>query len=163
MDRPKTDKVFCNTPKRICSQKENIFRTFVFAMKSKVVIFLLFFIGGISFIAGSYGLYSLYDQSGKMEHTVGTVTHLTTEKTYRHRKIYYKHTARIQYETKRYTTHVRMQLHNPFILQGSEISLWYNPDRTEEVVIPSEEGIVWGSAWIFGAFCLSLGTVIIKH
>lgn len=132
-------------------------------MKSKVVIFLLFFIGGISFIAGSYGLYSLYDKSGKMEHTVGTVTHLTTEKTYRHRKIYYKHTARIQYETKRYTTHVRMQLYNPFILQGSEISLWYDPDRTEEVVIPSEEGIVWGSAWIFGALCIFLGTVIIKH
>lgn len=131
-------------------------------MKPKIVIFLLFFIGGISFIAGSYGFYNLYDKSCKMEHTIGTVTHLKTEYTYRHRKRYYKTTARIQYETKRYTTHVRMQIHNPFVFQESEISLWYNPDRTEEVVIPSEECLVWGGAWTFGAICFFLGTVIAK-
>lgn len=129
-------------------------------MKSKIIIFLLFFIGGISFIAGSYGIYNLYDKSKKTEHTTGIVTHLKTERTYRHRKIYYKRTARIQYETKRYQSHVRMQLHNPFIFQGSEISVWYNPDRTEEVVIPFEEGIIWGSIWAFGAFCLFLGIAI---
>lgn len=133
-----------------------------FNMKSKVIIYLLFFVGGISFFAGLYGLYWLYGQSDKMEHTVGVVTHLKTEKTYRHRKIVYKHTARIQYETKLYTTHVRMQLHNPFISQGSKISLWYDPDCTEEVVIPSEDGIVWGSIGGFGALCLFLGTVIVK-
>lgn len=131
-------------------------------MKSKIIIFLLLFIGGISFIAGSYNLYSLYDKLNKMERTIGVVTHLKTEKTYRHRKIRYKRNARIQYETKRYCSHVRMQLHNPFIFQGSEVSLWYHPDRTEEVVIPFEEGFVWGSVGLFGSFCLFLGTVIIK-
>ena len=131
-------------------------------MKSKVIIFLLLFIGSISFVAGSYSLYSLYDKSNKMEHTVGVVTHLKTERTYRHRKICYKRTARIQYETKLYSTHLRIQLHNPFIFQGNEISLWYYPDRREEVVIPSEEGFIWGCTWIFGAFCLFLGIVIVK-
>ena len=129
-------------------------------MKSKTIILLLFLIGGISFIAGSYGIYNLYDKSKKTEHTTGIVTHLKTERTYRHRKIYYKRTARIQYETKRYKSHVRMQLHNPIIFQGSEISVWYNPDRTEEVIIPFEEGIIWGSIWAFGAFCLFLGIAI---
>lgn len=131
-------------------------------MKSKGIIFLLLFIGGILFVIGSYGIYNLYGKSQAMEHTVGVITHLKTERTYRHRKIYYKRMARIQYETKRYPTHVRMQLHNPFILQGSEISLWYHPDRTEEVVIPFEYGFIWGSVWIFGAFCLFLGMVIVK-
>ncbi len=37
-----------------------------------------------------------------------------------------------------------MQLHNPFILQGSEILLWYCSERTEKAVILSEEGFVWG-------------------
>lgn len=131
-------------------------------MKSKVIIFLLLFIGGISFIAGSYSLYSLYDKSNKMERTIGVVTHLKTEKIYRHRKIRYKRTVRIEYETKRYSTHVSMQLYNPFIFQGSEISLWYSPDRTEDVLIPSETGFIWGSIWIFGAFCLFLGIIIVK-
>ena len=79
-----------------------------------------------------------------MEHTVGVVTDLKTERIYRNRKVRYKHTARIEYKTKRYSSHVRMQLYNPFIFQGSEISLWYYPDRTEEVVIPFEEGFIWG-------------------
>lgn len=131
-------------------------------MKSKISIFLLLFIGSISFIAGSYNLYSLYDKSNKMEHAVGVVTHLKTERTYRHRKIYYKHTARIQYKTKLYSTHVSMRLYNPFISQGSEISLWYYPDRTEKVIIPSEEGIIGGSIWVFGVICLFLGIVILK-
>ena len=131
-------------------------------MKPKVIIFLLLFIGGISFIVGSYSLYSLYDKSNKMERTVGIVTHLKTEKTYRHRKIRYKHIARIKYDTKRYSTHVSMQLYNPFIFQGSEISLWYSPDHTEEVLIPSEEGLIWGSTWVFGALCLLLGIVIVR-
>lgn len=131
-------------------------------MKSKFFLFLLLSIGCVSFMAGSYKLYSLYDKANKMEHTVGTIIHLKQEVTYRHRKRYYKNTAHIQYKTKLYDTHVSMQLHNPFLFQGSEIALWYNPDRTEEVVIPSEEGIVWGSTWIFGALCLFLGIVIIK-
>lgn len=79
-----------------------------------------------------------------MEHTVGVVTDLKTERIYRNRKVRYKHTARIEYKTKRYSSHVRMQLYNPFIFQGSEISLWYYPDRTEEVVTPFEEGFIWG-------------------
>lgn len=131
-------------------------------MKSKFVVFLLLLIGGISFLVGSYGLYRLYDQSGKMEHTVGAVTHLKTERIYRHRKQRYKHTARIQYKTKLYDTHIRKELHNPFIFQGSEITLWYNPDHTEEVIIPFEDGFVWGSTWIFGAFFLFIGVVIVK-
>ena len=134
----------------------------VMYMKSKVIIFLLLFIGSISFIAGSYNLYRLYDKSNRMEHTVGVVTDLKTERIYRNRKVRYKHTARIEYKTKRYSSHVRMQLYNPFIFQGSEISLWYYPDRTEEVVIPFEEGFIWGSMWIFGTFCLFLGIVITK-
>ena len=35
-------------------------------MKSKIIIFLLLFIGGISFVAGSYNLYSLYDKLNKL-------------------------------------------------------------------------------------------------
>ena len=50
----------------------------VMYMKSKVIIFLLLFIGSISFIAGSYSLYRLYDKSNRMEHTVGVVTDLKT-------------------------------------------------------------------------------------
>lgn len=129
-------------------------------MKSKFFASLWLFIGGISFLAGSYGLYRLYDQAGKMEHTVGVVTHLKTEKIYRHRKQRYKHTARIRYKTKLHDTHIRKELHNPFIFQGSEISLWYNPERPEEVIIPLEDGLVWGSVWIFGVFCLFTGAGI---
>lgn len=129
-------------------------------MKSKFIAFLLLFIGGISFLAGSYGLYRLYDQASKMEHTVGVVTHLKTERIYRHRKQRYKHTARIQYKTKLYDTHISKELHNPFIFQGSEISLWYNPERTEEVIIPFEDGLVWGSTWIFSVCCLLVGGTI---
>lgn len=131
-------------------------------MKSKLIAFLLFFIGGISFLVGSYGLYELYDQSSKMEHTVGVVTHLKTERTYHYRKQRYKHTARIQYKTKLHDTHVRRELYNPFIFQGSKISLWYNSERTEEVIIPFEDGLAWGSAWIFGVFCLFTGVVIVR-
>lgn len=131
-------------------------------MKLKMILFLLLFIGCISFIAGSYKIYNLYDKSNKMEHTVGVITHLKKEVIYRHRKRYYKTTAHIQYKTKLYDTHVNMQLYNPFLFQGSEIALWYNPDRTEEVIIPSEEGIVWGSTWVFGVLCLFFGIVIIK-
>lgn len=131
-------------------------------MKSKIILPVLLFIGCVSFFAGSYNLYSLYDKLNKMEHAIGVVTHLKTERTYRHRKIYYKRTARIQYDTKLYKTHVRMQLHNPFILQGSVISLWYCPDHTEEVIIPTEEGFIWGSTWIFGVLCLFSGVVIVK-
>ena len=71
----------------------------VMYMKSKVIIFLLLFIGSISFIAGSYSLYRLYDKSNRMEHTVGVVTDLKTERIYRNRKVRYKHTARIEYKT----------------------------------------------------------------
>lgn len=131
-------------------------------MKSKVVIFILLFIGSVSFIGCSYKLYSLCDKSSKMEHTVGVVTYLKTERTYRHRKIYYKRTAHIQYETKLYNTHVNRQLYNPFIFQGSEVALWYNPDRTEEVIIPFEEGVIWGSIGVFGVLCLFLGIAIKK-
>ena len=131
-------------------------------MKSKFVRLLLLFIGGVSFVVGSYRLFSLFDKSNQMEHTVGVVTHLKTERTYRHRKIYYERTARIEYETKLYRTHVRMRLHNPFVFRGSEISLWYNPDRTEEVTIPFEEGFIWGSLWAFGALCFFLGIVNCK-
>jgi len=131
-------------------------------MKSKIVVVLLLLIGSISFLVGSYGLYRMYDQSDKMEHTRGVVTHLKTERIYRHRQQRYKYIARIQYKTKLYDTHVRKELHNPFIFQGSEISIWYNPGRTEEVIIPFEDGLVWGSAWIFGAFCLFIGIVFIK-
>ena len=59
----------------------------VMYMKSKVIIFLLLFIGSISFIAGSYSLYRLYDKSNRMEHTVGVVTDLKTERIYRNRKV----------------------------------------------------------------------------
>lgn len=69
-------------------------------MKTKAVAFILLFIGCVSLAAGSYNLYCLYDKSSKTEHTTGTVTHLKTEKTYRHRKISYRHTAHIRYETK---------------------------------------------------------------
>lgn len=131
-------------------------------MRSKVAIFLLLFIGSIAWVAASYKLYDLYDQSNKMEHTVGIVTHLKRERIYRHRKQRYKYIARIQYKTRLYDTHIRKELYNPFIFQGSEISLWYNPDRTEEVIIPSEEGMVWGSSWIFGVLCLLGGIIIIK-
>lgn len=131
-------------------------------MNSKIVVALLLFIGGVSFLFGSYGLYRMYDQSDKMEHTIGVVTHLKTERIYRHRKQRYKYIARIQYKTKLYDTHIRKELHNPFIFQGSEISLWYNPERTEEVIIPFEDGLVWGSVWIFGTFCLFIGVVFVK-
>ena len=131
-------------------------------MKSKIVVVLLLLIGSISFLAGSYGLYKMYDQSDKMEHTRGVVTHLKTERIYRQRKWRYKHTARIQYKTKLYDTHIRKELHNPFIFQGSKISLWYNPESTEEVIIPFEDGLIWGSSWIFGVFCLFVGIVIVK-
>lgn len=131
-------------------------------MKSRVAILLLLFVGGISFIIGSYRLYGLYDKSKEMEHTEGVVMHLKKERTYRHRKIYCNTTARIEYQTKHYKTHVRKQLHNPFVFQGSEFSLWYYPDRTEEVVIPSEECFICGSLGAFGALCLLLGIVIVK-
>lgn len=131
-------------------------------MKSKFIVFFLLLIGGISFLVGSYGLYRLYDQLDKMEHTIGVVTHFKTERIYRHRKQRYKHTARIQCKTKLYDIHIIKELHNPFIFQGSEISLWYNPERTKEVIIPFEDGFVWGSTWIFGAFCLLVGVVIVK-
>ena len=129
-------------------------------MKTKAVAFILLFMGCVSLAAGSYNLYCLYDKSSKTEHTTGTVTHLKTEKTYRHRKISYRHTAHIRYETKTHKASVVMQLYNPFVFQGSEISLWYYPDRTDEVIIPSEEGIVWGSVWVLGALCLFSGAVI---
>lgn len=131
-------------------------------MKSKFIVFLWLFIGGISFSAGSYGLYGLYGQSDKMEHTTGVVTHMKTERIYRHRKQRYKHTARIRYRAKLYDTHVSRELQNPFIFQGSEISLWYDPDRPEEVIIPFEDGLVWGSIWIFGTFCLFIGIATLR-
>lgn len=131
-------------------------------MKSKTFLILLLFTGSILFIIGAYNLYLLYDKSGKMEHTTGVVTHLTTEKTYRHRKIYYKRTALIQYGEDLHKDHVSRQLYNPFIFQGSEIALWYSPDHTEEAVIPSEEGFKWGSIWILGGLCLFAGITIIK-
>lgn len=130
-------------------------------MKSKVVIYLLFLTGCVSLFAGLYNLYTLYDKSNTMEHTVGVVTHLKTERTYRHRRIYYTRKACVQYETKLYSAHASMQLRNPFISQGSEITVWYNPKRTGEVIIPFEEGFVWGSVGIFGALCVLLGTGII--
>lgn len=131
-------------------------------MKSKIIVFLLFFFGGLSCLTGLYGFYRLYDQSGKMVHTVGTVTHLKTETRYIRGKKRFKNTARIQYETPRYPTHVSMQLYNPFISKGSEVSLWYDPESTEKVIIPSEEGILWGGACGLGALFLFLGTALVK-
>lgn len=131
-------------------------------MKLKIIIFISLLIGGISFLTGMYGFYRLYERSGSMEHTTGVITHLETEKTYRHRKIRYKHTARIRYNTKQYDNIVNMQVYNPFISQGDKISLWYNPDHTEQVVIPSEEGLIWGGTCVFGAFCIFIGVITIK-
>lgn len=131
-------------------------------MKSRLILFLLFTIGGISFLAGLYGFYKLYDQSDKTVHTVGVITHLDTEKRYIRGKKRLKTTARIQYETEHYTTHVRMELHNPFVSQGSEVSLWYDPNATEKVILPSEENILWGGACGLGAFFLFLGITLAK-
>ncbi len=91
-------------------------------MKSKLIALILLGIGATAFLAGSYGIYQLYDKSGEMEHTTGVVTHMKTERIYRNRKQIYKHTALIRYQTEHYPTHVRKELHNPFIFQGSEIS-----------------------------------------
>lgn len=131
-------------------------------MKSKFIALILLIFGGICFLTGSYGIYQLYDQSGKMEHTKGVVTHIKTERIYRNRKQIYKHIALIRYQTEHYPTHVRKELHNPFIFQGSEISLWYNPEHTEEVLIPFEDGIASGGTLILGAVCLFWGTVTAK-
>ena len=130
-------------------------------MKVKIIVFLLFLIGGLLSIVGLWGVYRLYDQSNQTIHTIGVVTHLTTEKRYIRGKQRFKSTARIQYETERYTTHVNMQLYNPFILQGSKISLWYYPHHTEKVVIPSEQGILWGGTCGVGALFLLLGIACI--
>ncbi len=62
-------------------------------MKSKLIALILLGIGAIAFLAGSYGIYQLYDQSGEMEHTTGVVTHMKTERIYRNRKQIYKHRA----------------------------------------------------------------------
>lgn len=121
------------------------------------------FIGCITFAAGSYGLFDLYDKYDKMEHTEGTVTYLKTEKTYRHRKIYYKHTAIIEYYTGRYKTRTSMQVYNPFISQGQGVTVWFNPQLPDEVVLPSEQGFVWSSLWIFSIICLFLGFVTSKN
>ncbi len=81
-------------------------------MKSKLIALILLGIGAIAFLAGSYGIYQLYDQSGEMEHTTGVVTHMKTERIYRNRKQIYKHTALIRQSTtlptseKNYTTHL---------------------------------------------------------
>lgn len=49
-------------------------------MKSKVVMSLSLFL----FVMGSSGLYDLFNKSNEMEHNVGVVTHLGTERTYHH-------------------------------------------------------------------------------
>lgn len=131
-------------------------------MSYKVSGYLLIFICCITFATGTYGLYSLYEKSITMEHTVGKVTHIKTERTYRRRKIYYKHTAVIKYNTKLHPTATSKQLLNPLISQDSEIRLWYNPDRVDDVIIPSEECIIWGCLWICGTVCLLLGIITIK-
>lgn len=133
-------------------------------MKHKSFAILLLFIGSISFLIGSYGLYRLYSQSDKMIHTTGVVTHLDVEskRMGSRRKYRYIRTARIEYKTDLYKTNVTKKLNNPFIYQGDEISVWYDPNYTENAIIPFDEGFLWGGLDIFGIFCLSVGVIVIK-
>lgn len=153
---------FLNIARSLCVYEFNFANGLIQRMKLKIIIFLLLFIGSILFIAGSYRLYSLYRLSDKMEHTVGIVREMKTEKIYRYRKMKYEHIAHIEYKVKDYSRHVRMKVYNPFIFRGSEIALWYNPDRAGEVVLPYQEGWNWGACGAFGLFCLFLGLGIIK-
>lgn len=131
-------------------------------MKSKFIILLLLLIGGISFLIGSYGLYVLYDKSGNMVHTTGIVTDINKDRIYRQRKFRYKTTARVQYKVDLYDTNIRKRLRNPFISEGSEVTLWYNPEVPTEVIIPFDDGWVWGCSWIGGALCIIVGVVVIR-
>lgn len=133
-------------------------------MKHKSFAILLLFIGSISFLIGSYGLYRLYNQSDKMIHTTGVVTHLDVEskRMGSRRKYRYIRTARIEYKTDLYQTHVTKKLNNPFIYQGDEIAVWYDPNYTENAIIPFDEGFLWGILDVFGVFCLSVGVIVIK-
>lgn len=131
-------------------------------MKPIVIKLSLFIFGGISFLVGLFGFYRLYDQSNKTIHTEGIVTHLEIDKKYIRGKARFENYARIQYETERYTTNVNMKLHNPFVYQGSRISVWYYPDQAEKVILPSEESIFSGGALGLGAFFLFLGVLFIK-
>lgn len=132
-------------------------------MKQKVVGFVLLFVGVISIIFASYGLYSLYDKSESMEHTVGVVKNLDTRKIYRHRKTRYENTAHISYDTKLYgSMHVGVKLYNPFIFQGDSISVWYSPDRPEKIVIPMDDGIIYVFIFASGLLCLALGVICVR-
>lgn len=129
-------------------------------MSTKVIAALLCILGGFTFLAGTYGFCRLYAQSTQTIHTTGIVTHLNTTKRYIRGKKRFKRTARIQYDTRLYTTHINTQLHNPLISEGSKISLWYYPDHTEKVVIPSEGGIIYGGTCLLGALLLAPGVAM---
>mgnify|MGYP003397740053 CR=1 FL=1 len=132
-------------------------------MKQKVVGFVLLFVGVISILLASYGLYSLYDKSESMEHTVGFVKYLDTKRIHRYRKIRYENTAQISYDTKRYgNMYVGVKLYNPFIFQGDSISVWYSPERPEKIVIPMDDGIIYAFIVASGLLCLVLGVICVR-
>lgn len=132
-------------------------------MKSKTIIALLFIVGGISFLLGLYCCYSMYEKSCHLEHTRGIVKEMRVHKVYKHRKMRRIQEAVINYDTNKYGNYqISMRLSNPLIFQGTELTIWYNPERPEHVVIPYEDGLTWIMLLGFGLLCLVLGAIGVK-
>lgn len=133
-------------------------------MKSKVTAYLtLFIIGSIILLAVGYRLYDLYAVSQEMVHTSGIVSRIDSKKVYRlGRKSTYRYTAHLEYQVDGRIERASVELHHPFLSEGSEISLWYHPSYRREIILPSQEYFMWGIAGFFGVICFLFGIILVK-
>lgn len=112
-------------------------------------------LGGIVLLGGAlYGFGSLYQAYSSYEHTVGQIRKTRTERTYRHRKMRFKHEMELGYPTADYgELRVSKEYYRPFRREGDELTVLYHPDRPRDIRLPGEECWIWSAMLVCGLVC----------